>query len=570
MNNLTWARLIIQQLLEQGVHHFCLAPGSRSTPLAVALAEEKDAAYTTHFDERGLGFYALGLSKGCDRPVGIIVTSGTAVGNLMPAVMEAWHDHVPLILLTADRPPELRDCGANQTTDQVKIFTSFVHFQVDLSCPFSGGERYLASTMGYGVHVALKQGRGPVHFNCMFREPLLGATEALPTVTPTRYCQDSLSTNTSTTETLAAAISQHEHGVIVCGQRTDSSSSTAALELAEHLQWPLLADISSGLRGNPSPAAIPYYDFLLKGECDLKPTAILHCGGRLVSRTLMEWCHKAGAPLYVHIDDRPSRLDPQHAFTHHFQVDAQELCAKLAQHIPQKSSWPWLSEWQQRAALVTESIQTLLPSIESCTEPGLIHTLREHIHSDVALFLANSMPVRDANLFLFREAAMGPVFTNRGLSGIDGNIATVAGLAEGLAKPTIAIIGDLAALHDLNSFALIRKARVPILLIVINNSGAGIFSFLPHLAKAPNFEELFAHHHDWEFARAAAMFSIPYQAPPSMCDLDTAIKDFCNQPSTCVLELRTERKANHELHQVIDAKVAESLSHRLTSSVSLT
>ena len=154
-NNATWSKLIIHQLYKHGVHHFCLAPGSRSTPLAVAVPEE-GVPYSTHFDERGLGFYALGLAKGSGRPVAIIVTSGTAVGNLMPAVMEAWHDHVPLIVLTADRPPELRDCSANQTTDQVKIFSSFVHWQVDLPCPFPGGERYLASAMSYGVHLAVR------------------------------------------------------------------------------------------------------------------------------------------------------------------------------------------------------------------------------------------------------------------------------------------------------------------------------------------------------------------------------------------------------------------------------
>ena len=537
------------------------SPGSRSTPLAVALAEETRIPYTTHFDERGLGFYALGLSKGYGQPVGIIVTSGTAVGNLLPAIMEAWHDHVPLILLTADRPPELRDCGANQTTDQVKIFSSFVHWQIDLPCPFPQGERYLASTMAYGVHNAT-EGRGPVHFNCMFREPLLSNREPLPPIQPIRYYPGLLKTNTAAASLLATELAGHEKGVIVCGQNSENLAATSILALAERLQWPVLADIASGQRGQACSSAISYYDFLLKDASDLQPTAILHFGGRLVSKTLMDWCHRANPSIYAHVDEKSGRLDPQHAYTHHFKMNSSDLCTALLEDVPHHSS-SWLSEWQSKSKRVEETLQSILPSIGACSEPGLMQIVRDNITLEHALFLSNSMPVRDANLFLFPIQKIGPIFTNRGLSGIDGNIATIAGIAAGSQKPTIAIIGDLTALHDLNSLALVQKSRIPILLIVVNNAGGAIFSFLPHLANTPQFEELFAHNHEWAFAAPAAMFSLPYSTPSNAQDLASAIRAFCKEPSTCVIELRTERKSNYLLHKEIEIEVAKMLNTAL-------
>lgn len=568
MNNLTWAKLIIRQLVNQGVSHFCLAPGSRSTPLAIALKEEENAIAAIHFDERGLGFYALGLAKGSRKTVGIIVTSGTAVGNLMPAVMEAWHDHIPLFLLTADRPPELRECGANQTTNQVKIFSSFVHWEVDLPCPILGGERYLASTINYGAHLASSK-KGPVHCNCMFREPLLGNasplgfdTDEMP-IFETRsvcYYQDLPQLSSTTLEKIAAELSQHEKGIIICGQNNNSPISSSILALAEHMQWPLLADVGSNLRGKPSPAAISYYDFILKNDSDLQPTAILHCGGRLISRTLLEWFHQTGAELYLHIDDQTNRLDPQQIVTHYLCKDSESVCGALIDCIPQNFSSSWLNQWQQCASNLDKTIQTLLPSTHTCNEPGLMHVLQKHLTTEQSLFLANSMPIRDANLFLFPSKEIGSIFTNRGLSGIDGNMATIAGIADATQKPLIAVLGDLTALHDLNSLALIKKTNTPILLIIINNAGGAIFSFLPHLATTPHFEELFAHHHPWEFERAAALFSLPYQTPASMSDLDAVIKEFCTRPSTCLFELHTERAANFQLHQEIDAKIKKNLA----------
>ncbi len=559
MGNIAWAKFIICQVVAQGIHYFCIAPGRRSTPLAVALGEEKNASYTTHFDERGLGFYALGHAKASGEPVAIIVTSGTAVGNLMPAVMEAWHSEVPLLLLTADRPPELRECGANQTTDQVKLFSSFVHFEVDFPCPFPKGERYLASAIGYGIHIARRQ-RGPVHFNCMFREPFIDDDDDVVRIPPILHYHETPKSSVTMLEAMAAELISHEKGIIICGQNTKKNSPRSSIHaLAEHLQWPLLADVGSNLRGVSSPAAIDYYDFLLKQPQGLQPTAILHFGGRLVSRPLLEWCKRLGSKLYMHIDDSLNQFNPEQIVTHRFYTDAETTCSMLLALIEKRSSSSWLGQWQELASPIYETLQTLLSS--SCSEPGLMHALQTHATRQQAFFFANSMPIRDANLFFFPAQDIGPIFTNRGLSGIDGNIATVAGIAKALQKPVIAVLGDLTALHDLNSLALLKKIEVPILLIVINNAGGAVFSFMPDLRETSHFEELFSHHHNWEFGQAAALFSLHYHLPSSMSDLEAIIREFCFNPSTSLLELSTSRTANLELHREIESQVLQGIAN---------
>lgn len=556
MDNVTWSRQIISQLFQQDVRHFCIAPGSRSTPLALGLFEEKDVHYTTHFDERGLGFYAFGLAKSLKKPVGIIVTSATAVGNLLPAVMEAWHDHVPLVLLTADRPPELRDCGANQTTDQVKIFHSFVHWQMDLPCPFPGSERYLASTVGYAVHQAKE---GPVHLNCMFREPLAPPPTPFFATHPTRYYSSSPTLDTSTIHAFATLLAQHDKGMVVCGNGLAPSDLKNIVTLAEHLQWPILADVSSQLRGHNSSCLISCYDYILPHGSDLQPTAVIHCGGRLVSKKLQEWLQKIAPEIYVHVDNKRSRFDERHAFTDHFLVEPSFFCAALTDTLLRKQTNTWIKKWQTLGHLAADTFLQTLSSSSACSEPGIMACLQKNLTSEQALFIANSMPIRDANGLLFPKHAIGPVFTKRGLSGIDGNIATVAGLAYGCGKPIIAVLGDLAALHDLNSLALVKKSAVPILLLVINNAGGAIFSFLPHVAQTPAFEELFAQTHKWDFAHAASMFSIPYFSPPDQKDVDDVIVNFCTLPQTSILEVCTERKANYAQHIHIEELIDQQL-----------
>lgn len=552
MNNDHWASLIIDHLVKQGIDYFCISPGSRSTPLTLALAHHLHAHASIHFDERGTAFQALGYAKATGKPAAIITTSGTAVGNLFPAIMEASLSFTPLVVLTADRPPELRDNGANQTLDQVKLFGNYVRFAVDLPCPSSSlSEDYLASTIAQLAFMTRYAPKGPVHLNCMFREPLTtGAETARCSSSAPRYDGSEASPSDMTIARWAEELSSYEKGVILLGSMPHDACHRSIEELSQKLGWPIFPDIFSGYRTGK--LAIAHYDLILKSSPDLPVDAVLLLGDRFVSKTLSEWLKQASLKRCFQVIDSPLRSDPAHLVTDRLQCNPETFSHRLLPYL-EKSSSSWQHFWSEQDEKVEELIKEEFSSYETITEPSLFYLLQEVIGKKTALFLGNSMPVRDANLFLLKEE-MGPIFGNRGVSGIDGNIATSVGLAGGLKMPLISVIGDLAALHDLNSLALMKKALYPVILIVVNNRGGGIFSFFPALAKKEDIlEEFFATSHDLSFEKAAELFNLPYQKILSPHKL----KDFFQKEikSSCIIEIETDRKENFLLHEKLYQKV---------------
>lgn len=457
---------IIDQLIAQGVDHFCLSPGSRSTPLAIAIAEHPLAKSMVHFDERGVGFYALGFGKGAQRAAAVITTSGTAVGNLLPSIMEAHHSHTPMILLTADRPPHLHDCGANQTTEQTQIFGNFVRWKTDF--PVQGEEKYFRSTIAQAVSMAHS---GPVHLNCRFEEPFFPLLKSrgtpishfLPRLLPDPRC-------------LKQSASR---GLIWIGQIPIDPQPI--LKLAQRLQWPVFSDILSQGRLFPTSEQIRGYDQILKEGCDLSPDLILHFGERLISKNCLNW--RPEIPL-IHISSFPTLQDPERRIQAKIQCDMEIFCEQFEANTDSD----WLPSWKK--------LEVSIPSHPLSIPPGF------------ALFLGNSMPIREADQFLYPENCEG-FYCNRGLSGIDGNIATAAGLAEGLQKPVIALIGDQACLHDLNSIPLLKKSGPPLHLIVENNYGGQIFTRLP-VAASPYLSQYWTASHNWSFEGIAHMFELDY------------------------------------------------------------
>ncbi|MBI2743155.1 MAG: 2-succinyl-5-enolpyruvyl-6-hydroxy-3-cyclohexene-1-carboxylic-acid synthase [Chlamydiales bacterium] len=557
------ARLLVDQLVRQGVRHFSLSPGSRSTPLAIAIAEHPEVSATVHFDERGTGFHALGCSKASGAPTAIVVTSGTAVGNLLPAVMEASHAQIPLILLTADRPPELRDNGSNQVADQVKIFGSYVRWYAELPCPTSEiTDAYLGTTVAQAVFRSLNSPKGPVHLNCMFREPL--SAEAAPEkilMSSTHYEQVEPVPSSKTLKSWAELLSVEERGLILCGELNSHEELASINELAEKLGWPIFGDILSGLRSEKqSDNFIRYYDLTLKTCNDLKLNTLLHFGGRPVSKTLAEWIGSCKPKHYFYVADHPFRHDPKHQVTHRLFSNPVRFSELLLPHL--KSSRD-KNEWLESLKSLSHHIAGELPKIfsefSSLTEPGLAHYLAGNLSPDWALFISNSMPVRDADLFLFPQEKIGPIFANRGLSGIDGNIATAVGIAQGAKRPTLALLGDLAFLHDLNSLALVKKSRYPVALMLINNGGGAIFSFLPVTGRKNQKEnlmgEFFAAEHSLTFEKAAELFDLPYYKVEAPEDLEKALKT----EGSCLIEMCTDRAENYSLHQEITRHLCSSL-----------
>ncbi|HEX2579910.1 MAG TPA: 2-succinyl-5-enolpyruvyl-6-hydroxy-3-cyclohexene-1-carboxylic-acid synthase [Rhabdochlamydiaceae bacterium] len=557
--NDAYAKQIVHHLVEQGVRRVCISPGSRSTPLAYAISQEDKLEKLVHFDERGAAFYAYGYAKASKTPVALLVTSGTAVVNLYPAIMEAFNDEVPLIVITADRPQELRDCGANQTCDQVKIFESHVRWYFEIPCPdqaISSG--FIGSTIAQAVYRATGSPKGPVHLNCLFREPFLSNYEQ--EVPPsTHYEQAHHMLSTASIEHWAKKLSACERGVIIAGSMATSRSLKSIFTLAELLDWPILPDITSGLRSEGlHHNVIPYYDMVLKLVPHFRPDCVLHFGDRLVSKPLAGWLKQATAPLYAMVADHPQRHDPSHLLTHRLQTDPTIFCEQLLQWIPRRISW--MGHWKAVSQVVEGHVDDYIPA---ASEPGLIRFLQHQLPPHYSLFFANSMPIRDGDQFFFPRFHRGPIYAKRGTSGIDGNIAMIAGLAEGSQRPIVAVIGDMTALHDLNSLALLHKCKVPVILLVINNQGGGIFSFLPIAQKKEMFEEYVAGAHPWQFEEAAKMFHLPYLSMTEPSQLTKILRE----EKTHLIEFKTSRVENRQLHLSIEEKIKvkiEGLAYAVT------
>ncbi|MBI5272968.1 MAG: 2-succinyl-5-enolpyruvyl-6-hydroxy-3-cyclohexene-1-carboxylic-acid synthase [Chlamydiia bacterium] len=510
MNESFW---IIDQLVQQGVTHFCIAPGSRSTPLVVAATEHPKATTLVHFDERGLGFYALGFGKGAKRPAAVIVTSGTAVGNLLPSVMEAFHSSTPLLILTADRPPELHDCGANQTCEQVKPFTSFVRWQANL--PPSLNERYFRSIATQAIDYATKNHPGPVQLNCQFRERLYASTHPQPQGAPVPHFPTRLIP--SPIQTDAA------RGIILLG--AIPASPLPILDLARRLKWPVFADILSNARNHPSLEQIRHFDTLLNQNSP-SPDFVLHLGERMTAKEALDY------PIDLHVSSYPFFQDPMRCLATRIQCDIESFCAQFTA----KTDPSWLPLWQSLDHTAHDTLTRALQNNTPFTEALFLHQLSQKIPPDNAVFLSNGMQIRNADKFLFPKSCNG-FFGNRGLSGIDGNIATAVGIANGLNSPLVAILGDQTCLHDLNSLALLGKTKHPVTLIISNNFGGGIFSHLP-IAAWPFFETHVAAAHPWSFENAAKMFGVPYRRFPDLAF-----------DASSVIELVTARETNHRFLQ---------------------
>ncbi len=543
--NASWGRHIIDQLIAQGVDYFCLAPGFRCTPLALAIAQHPRAKHFVHFDERGLGFHALGYAKATGRAAAIIVTSGTALGNLYPAVMEASLTHTPMVLLTADRPAALRETMANQTCDQIKFFGSYVGYTFDLPTPtLQIPPHFLAKTV---AQAAFRARSGPVHLNCPFPEPFFGKKESFfQPQDPCFYGETESFATAPCIKEWAHRLNDAENGVIILGALAHPSSYRGVEALAQRLGWPILPDIISSYRqlGRRS-HMVRYFDTILKALPNQRADLILHIGNQCVSKVMNNWvAAHAGKPI-LHASPFPERCDPHHIVTHRLVSDPLALCTELLPHLPQREGG-WVHEWLDYSKSVEEKLESFFPEDGPINEINLVLQLKPFLEPGRGLFLANSMPIRDADRFLFPEQPCGPIFASRGLSGIDGNIATCAGIAQEM--PLIALIGDQTALHDLNSLAQLKKTRHRVSLIVINNAGGGIFSFvaIPEIA-----DTFFANPHPFNFEKAAALFDIPYSTVQRSDELIHCLEE----ERTQLIEIKTDRAENVALHRTIEEEL---------------
>ena len=573
-----WGQLIVEELVRQGVTQFCVSPGSRSTPLAWAVAQHPRAQAHVHIDERGMAFHALGLAKALQTPVALVCTSGTAVANYLPAVVEARQSHVPLILLTADRPPELLDAGANQSIDQAKIFGGYVLWRHVLPVPDPAiPPEVVLTTVDQAVHRARGVPAGPVHLNCMFREPLDPTpdgfdasayltyrhawsqhTEPYTAYTPSRPMAD----ETGLAD-LAAEIAATSRGLLLIGQLDRVEDIAAAERFAQALGWPVFPDIASGLRlGDRGGRMVHNYDQLLLAPSfreGLRPQAVIHVGGAITSKRLLTFLAGQNDIAYTHIAPHPYRHDPNHRVRRRIQMHIDDFAAAMASRIDTHVDESW-HEWIYARSLDAQQVvEEWIGRRTTLSEIMVARTTSELLPEHSVLFIGNSMPIRDMDMYASPSGHRARVAANRGASGIDGNIATAAGYANALGVPVTAVIGDLAALHDLNSLVLLRSTRAPVVLVVINNNGGGIFSFLPIAEHHEHFEAFFATPHGLRFDKAAAMYGLAYASPDSPRAYADAYHSAVHDHHSVILEVIADRDHNVRTHRALQDELMKAL-----------
>ncbi|MCS2610990.1 2-succinyl-5-enolpyruvyl-6-hydroxy-3-cyclohexene-1-carboxylic-acid synthase [Halomonas dongshanensis] len=532
--NHVWAALLLEELYRHGVRDIVVAPGSRSAPLAVSAQRHPRLCCHTHFDERGLGFLALGLSRASKRPVALITTSGSAVANLYPAIVEAYQLGTPLIALTADRPSELVDNGNNQAIDQRDIFARHVIDQRDFPPPTTSlSAAFVLSTLDHAL-ARQRATSGPLHLNCRYREPLYAPQEDTSSyLAPLGAWLDHdtpWSAWHSTPLTCAPqsdwATFSAQRGVIVVGRIDDPREAQSIKALAATLGWPLLADLQSQLRFDTHSLLhtdLALLDTAFAHELE-RAEVLLQFGGRLISKRLAQFIARHAWHDYWFVDHAVASLDPDTCIQRRLVGPASAFVA--VHPVTSRSPWHDLAALQARTRRHLEGLDTRF------SELGVCHRLCTLIKGE--LFVGNSLPARVMNMLGAANPDIERVLCNRGASGIDGLIASACGVALTHASATTLLLGDVSALHDLNSLALVNALDAPFIVIVLNNAGGSIFHLLPVPADPQVRDRCFVHSHDTTFRHAAAMFGLAYQAPTTLEAFEHAYRCALGQGATLI------------------------------------
>lgn len=566
--NSLWGGVLVETLVRVGVKQAVISPGSRSTPLTLALTRHAAIESIPVLDERSAAFFALGLAKRQARPVVLLCTSGTAGANYFPAVIEAQESGVPLLVITADRPPEMRDCASGQTIDQQKLFGSHVNFYHELAVP--GGTQplltYLRQTVAAAVGRTLSPSPGPVHLNAPFRDPLIptddGSTAG--TVIDEAFFAHLDSALPSTSHATLWQRPTTARGIIVAGPATPFDPSDYAakvLSLSAALGWPILADTLSQVRGVAPDAdeVITTYDAILRDATlarDLVPRTVLCLGAWPTSKVLRTWLESAGAEILLVAPSAANR-DALHGRTRQILAPVESL-AVAGERVADPA---YLAAWKKAEMAARGSLDGAMESESGMFEGKAAWLLARNLPAGTPLFVASSMPVRDLEYFWPRGGRVGRIDFNRGANGIDGTLSTALGLAYG-ASPSVVLTGDLALLHDSNGFLLRPKFRGSLTVVLINNRGGGIFEHLPVAALDPPFEEFFATPQDVDFGKLCAAHGvshIPARDWPHFLELISVLPD----SGVRVLELRTDRKRDAAIRKACLAAAGRAAAHDL-------
>jgi 2-succinyl-5-enolpyruvyl-6-hydroxy-3-cyclohexene-1-carboxylate synthase len=542
-----WGTTLARTLSAIGVRYVVFSPGSRSTPLILACEASKGLETLPILDERSAGFYAIGLAKMSKKPVAVVCTSGTAPANLLPAAVEANMSGIPLLLLTADRPPELRDCQAGQSIDQTKLFGTQVRWFHELSLPrfHLDALSYLRQTIVQAVGTATGSNPGPVHLNFPFREPFFVEEEWANPPMPEDFAWDRflqqvrppVATRTQLAENLSA-LRPFRRWLVLAGQTCFRDSATA---VADKLGAPLLAVAFSPVREETCQKRILHFENLLRDEAfrnKAAPDAVLSLGPLPTSKTLRSWLNELDLPTWV-VEPSGRNVDGLHRRAVRLACDFEELAESLPKIETENG---WIERWREGEAEVEAKLSEAFAQITNLFEGKVTHLLSEILPDDCDVVVANSMPVRDVEWFWQARKGKRRLWGNRGANGIDGTLSTALGVAHASETPVFLLTGDLAFLHDVNGLLSKQMFKGSLTVIMINNYGGGIFENLP-VAKLMPFEKCFATPQEVDFGQLCGAHGIPHFKPVNWSELENLIHKTMEH-GIRVIEVVTDRKVD--------------------------
>jgi 2-succinyl-5-enolpyruvyl-6-hydroxy-3-cyclohexene-1-carboxylate synthase len=583
--NTALASAFVEELARGGLRHAVVSPGSRSTPLAVALWRAPEIEVTVIVDERSAAFFALGAAQASGAPVALLCTSGTAVANYHPAVIEADESGLPLVVLSADRPPELRGIGAGQTIDQIKVFGESVRWfcEVGTHEADDSGLLHYRSVACRALAAACGEVRpGPVHLNLPWREPLapVAVADAVTATDPlalegrdgrplTAVTRIDLEPSAFLLEEMAAHIGDAIAGVIVAGRQLDPELREPLAHLARVSGFPILAEPTSQLRRGPHDRSqvIAAYDLLLRDERfarSVVPDFVLRFGAMPTSKPLRAWLAASGASEIV-VDPYGGWNEPSNRAAAILRADPTELASGWGARLekePRPAPEAWIAaEAAAQAALDAElrdgAADSGTRAAGAISEPALHRALGAAHRDGDLVYTASSMPIRDQEAFLAAGDSDVLFLCNRGTNGIDGLVSSGIGAAHASGRPTTIVTGDLGLLHDLGGLAALRDVSTPVRIVVIDNAGGGIFHFLPQeqALAGDEFEALLGTPRGVDVAKAAALFNLPHRHLESLADLPQALA-----AGTGLIEVRTDRGTNVQAHRLLTTAVQTAIS----------
>lgn len=559
-----YLQTFVEGLISSGVEQAVISPGSRSTPLALLLHRQEKIETFIEVDERSAAFFALGLSKASRKPVVLLCTSGTAAANYYPAICEAYASHIPLIVLTTDRPHELRHVGAPQAMDQFHLFQGHVKEFIEMAIP-EGTKTMLDYAFWQGMRAtdtACQIPSGPIHLNFPLREPLL--PDLARTLTIEKTTEILTGKKQLSEEQLIKCVRdwQGKKGVLVVGGSHTSAEAEVFIKLAEALNWPVISDPLANITsyGKDSPLIMSYADLFIQ-EVDMiqHPEVVVRFGMLPISKNTMFWLQSLDDPTIIYFVDETGQWQDQLKQTQvAIQVEEQTFAQAIIDRVKVKTSDTWCDQWIYWQ-VATEQQLNELSEMKILNESSASILVHKKMAKNGQLFVSNSNAIRFLDRFSTAETTHYQLFGNRGINGIDGIVSTALGMcATNPDRQNVLLVGDLALYHDMNGLLLAKRYNLPLTIVLLNNNGGGIFSFLSQRQlAADDFEPIFGTPIDLDFSLVAQLYNAPYVKAESLEQLGLVLEATQKQPKFQIIEVVGDRQDNVELYEKVIAGLKE-------------